>query len=232
MKVEIFDSPDAASRAAAACIAHEARDCIAARGGFSVAFSGGDTPAPMWRALANERLDWRDVDVFQVDERVAPAGHAERNLTGLDKHLLARATIPAERVHPMPVEHDDLEAAARAYARSLESVAGRPAVLDVVHLGIGADGHTASLVPGDPVLDSDDRDVAVSGIYEGRRRMTLTLPAIDRARIRVWLVLGAQKSAMLARLLDGDRSIPAGRVSRNHSQVFADRAAAGHAAQT
>jgi 6-phosphogluconolactonase len=172
------------------------------------------------------------VNVFQVDERVAPAGHAERNLTGLDKHLLARVTIPAARVHPMPVEHDDLEAATRAYVRSLEAVAGQPPVLDVVHLGIGADGHTASLVPGDAVLDSDDRDVAVSGIYEGRRRMTLTLPAIDRARIRVWLVLGAQKSAMLARLLDGDRSIPAGRVSRNHTHVFADRAAAGHTAQT
>ena len=231
MNVEIFDSPEAASRAAAACIAREARERIRAHGSFKVAFSGGGTPAPMWRALADERIAWQDVHVFQVDERVAPTGHAARNLTGLDSHLLARVTIPAEGVHPMPVEHEDLEAAARAYARSLEAVAGRPPVLDLVHLGIGADGHTASLVPGDPVLDSDDRDVDVSGVYEGRRRMTLTFRAIDRAGMRLWLVIGAEKAAMLGRLLEGDRTIPAGRVSRERTHVFADRAAAGRTLQ-
>jgi 6-phosphogluconolactonase len=126
----------------------------------------------------------------------------------------------------MAVEEEDLRTAASRYQRELEAVAGAPAVLDVVHLGLGADGHTASLVPGDPVLAVDGADVALSGSYAGRVRMTLTYPAIDRARALLWLVTGADKRAALPRLLAGDRSIPAGRVRAPEALVLADRAAA------
>ena len=175
----------------------------------------------MLRALAREDVPWDRVHLLQVDERVAPYGDADRNLTVLRESL----TVPA-RVHPMPVERDDLDAAARRYAETLAAVAGSPPVLDLVHLGLGGDGHTASLVPGDPVLDVGDRDVAITGPYQGRRRMTLTYPALDRARQVVWLVTGEDKAAMLARLHDGDAAIPAGRVRAAQAAVFADHAAA------
>ena len=175
----------------------------------------------MLRALTLEDVPWDRVDLLQVDERVAPDGGDDRNLTALRESL----TAPA-RVHPMPVERDDLEAAAKRYAATLASVAGSPPVLDLVHLGLGDDGHTASLVPGDPVLDVRDREVAISGPYQGRRRMTLTYPALDRARQVLWLVTGEGKAAMLARLHAGDAAIPAGRVRAVRAAVFADHAAA------
>ena len=175
----------------------------------------------MLRALAREDVPWDRVHLLQVDERVAPYGDADRNLSALRESL----TVPA-RVHPMPVERDDLDAAATHYADTLTSVAGSPPELDLVHLGLGGDGHTASLVPGDPVLDVGDRDVAITGPYQGRRRMTLTYPALDRARQVVWLVTGEDKAAMLARLCDGDATIPAGRVRAAQAAVFADHAAA------
>lgn len=175
----------------------------------------------MLRALAREDVPWARVHLLQVDERVAPDGDPDRNLTALRESF----TAPA-RLHPMPVEFDDLDAAAARYDDTLTSVAGSPPVLDLVHLGLGGDGHTASLVPGDPVLDVGDRDVAVTGPYQGRRRMTLTYPALDRARQVLWLVTGGDKAAMLARLCDGDRTIPAGRVGASQAVVFADRGAA------
>jgi len=162
----------------------------------------------------------------QVDERVAPVGDPERNLTHLRESLLAHAPLRPDRVHAMPVEERDLDGAAARYAETLREIAGAPPVLDLVHLGLGADGHTASLVPGDPVLEVDDADVALAGPYQGRRRMTLTYPMLDRARRVLWLVTGAEKAEMLVRLLDGDRSIPAGRVRRERALVLADRPAA------
>jgi 6-phosphogluconolactonase len=127
----------------------------------------------------------------------------------------------------MPVESPDLEAAAAQYALTLREIAGSPPVLDLAHLGLGPDGHTASLVPGDPVLDVTDADVAVTGrAYQGRRRMTLTYPMLNRSRRILWLVTGSEKVDMLARLRAGDRSIPAGRVSQDRALVLADRAAA------
>ena len=129
----------------------------------------------------------------------------------------------------MPVEMPDLEAAAKQYARTLTGIAGAPAVLDLVHLGLGPDGHTASLVPGDPVLDVTDSDVGLTDEYMGRRRMTLTYPVINRSRKILWLVTGSEKVPMLARLRAGDTTIPAGRVSREQALVLADRAAAGDA---
>jgi 6-phosphogluconolactonase len=198
----------------------------AARGCFVVAVSGGHTPWEMLRHLAGETIPWDAVHVVQVDERVAPAGDPDRNLTHLREALLAHAPLRPEQIHAMPVEEPDLAAAAARYAQVLREVAGSPAVLDVAHLGLGPDGHTASLVPGDPVLDVTDADVAVTGPYQGRRRMTLTYPVLDRARRILWLVTGGNKADMLPRLRDGDRSIPAGRVRRDRALVLADRDAA------
>ncbi len=226
MKVEILADADAAARRAAEVIAADARTAVAARGRFVMAVSGGHTPWVMLRALAGQDVPWKGVHVMQVDERVAPAGDPDRNLTHLRKSLLSHAPLPPDQIHPMPVESADLEDAAAAYAKTLESVSGAPPVLDLVHLGLGPDGHTASLVPGDPVLSVTDRDVALTGLYMGRRRMTLTYPVLDRARRVLWLVTGAEKAPVFPRLTRGDPSIPAGRVRRDAALVLADRAAA------
>ena len=221
------DGDDAsAARAGAEWVAACARRAVAERGICLMAFSGGSTPRAMLNGLVLEDLPWRELHLFQVDERIAPEGHGDRNLGQLTEALLGKTPIPRERIHAMPVEDDDPEAAARHYASTLTTLAGSPPILDLVHLGLGDDGHTASLVPGDPVLGVDDRDVALSGEYRGYRRMTLTFPMLDRARERLWLVTGAGKAGMLARLCAGDASIPAGRVSAENAVVFADRAAA------
>jgi len=227
MKIEVFADDEATARAAAKFIAEEAGAAVAARGLFVMAVSGGHTPWIMLRALASEKLPWERVHVVQVDERVAPAGHPDRNLTHLRESLLAHSPIRTEQIHAMPVESSDLETTARKYALTLNELAGSPPTLDLVHLGLGPDGHTASLVPGDPVLDVTDTDVAVTGVYQGRRRMTLTYPIINRARRILWLATGNEKAGMLARLRQGDRSIPAGRICQDQAVIFADRAAAG-----
>lgn len=228
MKLEVFDDADSVARAAAAAIAADARAAAAARGRFTLAVSGGHTPWIMLRALAAENVPWASVHVFQVDERVAPDGHPDRNLTHLRESLLQHAPLRPEQMHAMPVEAADLEAAARQYALTLQETAGSPPVLDLGHLGLGPDGHTASLVPGDPVLDVTDKDVAMTGIYQGRRRMTLTYPVLNRARRVLWVVTGSEKVDPLRRLRDGDVSIPAGRVCSEQALLLADRAAAGH----
>lgn len=227
MNSEVLADPDAVAWKAAAIIAAEARASVAARGRFVMAISGGQTPWMMLRALSTQDVPWNKVHVFQVDERIAPAGDPERNLTHLRASLLEQALLPADRIHAMPVEASDLEAAAAQYAVTLQETAGSPPVLDLVHLGLGSDGHTASLVPGDPVLDATDRDVALTGIYQGRRRMTLTYPIINRSRFILWVVTGRAKSEMLSQLRGGDQSIPAGLVRRDRAVVLADRAAAG-----
>lgn len=192
-----------------------------------MAVSGGHTPWVMLRALADEDVPWPSVHVFQVDERIAPAGDPDRNLTHLAESLLSRAPLPPAQLHAMPVEAADPVAAALQYAKALEKLAGSPPVLDLVHLGLGSDGHTASLVPNDPVLGVTDRNVAVTGVYMGRKRMTLTFPVLDRARKVLWLVTGSGKVPMLKRLLAHDPAIPAGRVRPENALVLADRAAAG-----
>jgi 6-phosphogluconolactonase len=183
----------------------------------------------MLHTLAREDVPWAGVHVIQVDERIAPAGDPDRNFTQLRESLLEHALLPAENLHAMPVEEADVEMAARRYAGVLERIAGRPPVLDLAHLGLGPDGHTASLVPDDPVLNVVDRDVALTGIYLKRRRMTLTYPMLNRSRRVLWVVTGAEKAAMLRRLLAADGSIPAGRVHQERAVVVADRAAAGRA---
>jgi len=216
----------AVARAAARFIASCAERAATDRDRFTVAFSGGSTPSEMLACLAGEDLPWRRVHVFQVDERSAPRGGTDRNLTELEDALLGKTPLARDAIHAMPVEASNLESAAQAYSAALCAQAGTPPVLDLVHLGLGDDGHTASLVPGDAVLDVDDSEVAVTTAYRGHRRMTLTLPLINRARTRLWLVTGTGKADMLARLMAGDTRIPAGRVSAENAVVFADEAAA------
>jgi len=226
MKIEVYSDADSVAREAARLIASEARAAVAARGSFVMAVSGGKTPWIMLRDLAQEEMPWNAVHVVQVDERVAPAGDPDRNLTHLRESLLSHAPLPPQQIHAMPVESADLAAGAAQYAKVLQSIAGSPPVLDLVHLGMGPDGHTASLVPGDPVLNINDADVAITAIYQGRPRMTLTYPIINRARRVLWLVTGKEKAGMLARLQSGDVSIPAGRIRGDDAVVLADQDAA------
>lgn len=230
MDIEVLDTAESVAQRAADVIAEEARKAVAARGRFVVAVSGGHTPWVMLRALAAADVPWPAIQIVQVDERVAPPGHPDRNLTHLRESLLDHAPLPAEHIYAMPVEFADLEVGAAKYAETLRQLAGSPPILDLVHLGLGPDGHTASLVPGDPVLNINDADVAITGTYQGRQRMTLTYPIINRSRKVLWVVTGAEKVPMLRRLLDGDESIPAGRIRREHAIVLADEAAAGQPA--
>jgi 6-phosphogluconolactonase len=216
-EIEVLPDPDAVARRGAALVAQAARDAVDARGRFMLAVSGGTTPWAMFRHLADEDMPWEATVIYQVDERIAPDGDPERNLTHLRESLGAAAAD----VRPMPVDAADLEPAAAAYAAEL------PDRFDLVHLGLGDDGHTASLVPGDPVLDVVDRAVALTAEYRGSRRMTLTYPALARADRLLWLVAGADKAQPLAKLLARDPAIPAGRVRDGGSLVLADRAAAG-----
>ena len=213
--LEVLADAGAVANRGAEVVAAAAREAVADRGTFHFAVSGGRTPWAMLEALTGEDVPWARVGIWQVDERIAPGGDPDRNLTYLEPLLPPGATL-----HPMAVEDPDLGAAAERYAASL------PSAFDLVHLGIGADGHTASLVPGDAVLDVADRDVAVTAEYRGRRRMTLTYPALARARRVLWLVTGADKAPMLPRLLRADPTIPAGRVRGAGQLVVADAAAA------
>jgi 6-phosphogluconolactonase len=207
---------DAVAAAGAGYVARLARTKVSERGRFTFAVSGGHTPWAMFAELKDEDMPWAQVELFQVDERVAPDGDPDRNLTHLRESI---GDTPAT-VRPMPVTDPDLAAAAAAYATVL------PARFDLVHLGLGPDGHTASLVPGDPVLEVTDALVGVTQPYQGHRRMTLTYPALARADQLLWLVTGADKREPLAKLLAGDESIPAGRVVAARSVVMADQAAA------
>lgn len=216
-ELEVLSDAEAVARRAAAVVATAIRDAPPAEL-FSFAVSGGRTPWLMFGYLAAEDLAWDRVAIWQVDERVAPTGDPDRNLTGLVASLPEAAL---HSIHPMPVEAPDLDAAAAAYEAEL------PPVFDLVHLGLGDDGHTASLVPGDYVLEVVEHRVAITGEYQGHRRMTLTYPALDRAAQVLWVVTGAEKAEPLRRLLAGDGSIPAGRVAAEHQRVLADGAAAG-----
>jgi 6-phosphogluconolactonase len=226
LRIRMLDDAEAVAREGAAYIAAEGRAAIAARGRFVLAVSGGQTPWRMLRLLADEELSWDKVQVFQVDERVAPLEAPDRNFTHLRASLLAEAPLTPAQIHAMPVEVQDLTAAAAYYAQLLRESAGAPPVLDLVHLGLGVDGHTASLAPGDEVLDITDTDVALTRVYQGRHRMTMTYPIINRARRILWVVTGPEKADILVRLRDGDHAIPAGRVRRYEALVLTDREAA------
>jgi 6-phosphogluconolactonase len=219
VKVEVLDDAEACARRGAQLICEAAEEAISARGSFSLAVSGGRAPWRMVELLGDFPIDWDRTEIFQVDERIAPEGDPDRNLTD----LVHNAPAPAlGRLRPMPVNAEDLEQACESYA------AGLPPKLDLVHLGLGPDGHTASLVPGDPVLDVADRTVALTAKpYQGRRRMTLTPPSLNAARRILWLVTGEDKRDAVAKLVVGDRSIPAGRIQGSHAALVGDQAALG-----
>lgn len=217
--LEICEDAEAAMRRAASFIAARLQEALDQRGRASLALSGGRTPARMCALLAAEDLAWTDIDVFQVDERIAPLDHQDRNAVLLRAAFGRRVDRSAERFHWMPVDGEDLEDAARRYAREIED---RYAALDVVHLGLGDDGHTASLFPGAPELEASERVTLTASEHLGRRRMTMTLPLINSARQIVWLVVGQDKRRVLARLIDGDPALVAGRVRRNDALIVTD----------
>jgi 6-phosphogluconolactonase len=219
-ELEVVADERAAARRAAELIAVAGREAAAARGPFGMAMSGGRTPWAMLAILGElEEMPWPATELFQVDERIASPGSEDRNLTHM---VLGLSMDHQSTLRPMPVTQRDFDAAARDYESAL------PERFDLVHLGLGPDGHTASLVPGDPVLEVSDRRVAITETaYQGHRRMTLTYPAIDEARQILWLVTGAEKRDALAKLMAGDESIPAGRVRNEAMTIVADEAAAG-----
>jgi 6-phosphogluconolactonase len=227
MELHVAEDAQSTSEQAAQWIAAMVHETVQRTGRCILPLSGGRTPQAMFMALAEMDVPWNSLHLVQVDERLAPLGDPVRNLTLLQEDLLDRVPLPRKQVYRMPAEADDPVAAARRYTKTLEALAGSPPVFDIVHLGLGDDGHTASLVPDDPVLEVRDEEVAVTAVYQGKRRMTLTYPALDRAHHRLWLVTGAAKTGMLERLLRGDTSIPAGRVESKNSVVFADRDAVG-----
>jgi len=227
MQLEVLRDAETVAERAAAIIAENARAACHARGLFLMAVSGGHTPWVMLSMLANEEVPWGEVHIFQVDERIAPAGDPDRNLTHLRESLLQNAPLDPAHIYPMPVESCNPVSAAADYAMTLQTIAGSPPVLDLVHLGLGPDGHTASLVPADPVLHVTDSDIGVTGLYQGRKRMTLTYPVINRARQILWVVTGTEKVKPLDQLLNGDTSIPGGRIRRDKALILADEAAIG-----
>ena len=225
MEIRQCQTPEDVAVAGANFVSARAAEAIAERGQITLALSGGSTPWVMLGKLAEFDLPWDRFKIFQVDERVAADGNPERNLVHIRKEFADRIALPAENLLAMPVVSDDLEQAAGKYQEILANLAGDPPVLDVIHLGLGGDGHTASLVPGDPVLDESERDVAITDIYSGRQRMTLTYSIINRARHILWLITGEGKADMLSRLIQGDADIPAGRVSQQQATIIADTAA-------
>jgi 6-phosphogluconolactonase len=224
-KLEVLEDAPAVARRAASLIEERLRNAVIERGTATFAVSGGRTPARMLRALAREDLAWEHLDLFQVDERAAPEGHPERNATAIRSAFATRLELHPERFHWMLIEQPDLAAGARAYEDTLRSIAGRPAVLDLVQLGIGEDGHTASIFPGAPAQDAAT-DVTPAAAHGGWRRMTLTMPAINRARFIVWVVTGSAKRQVLSGLLAGDPSLVASRVRRTDVAIIADADAA------
>jgi 6-phosphogluconolactonase len=220
IELEVAGDERAAARRSAELIAAAGAEAARERGAFELALSGGRSPWAMLAILGElEEMPWDRTHLFQVDERVAAPGSEDRNLTHM---VLGLSMGHQPALRPMPVTQRDLDDAAREYEAAL------PDRFDLVHLGLGPDGHTASLVPDDPVLAVSDRRVAITGgSYQGHPRMTLTYPELGNARRILWLVTGPDKREPLAKLLAGDESIPAGRVRNEEMVVVADAAAAG-----
>ena len=226
MRIQVLSDVVPVARQAAALIAEEARKGVASRGRFVMAVGGGHTCWLMLHALAREKLPWKCVHVLQTDELIAGEYDPDRNLPHLRRSLVGNCPLPADQIYPMPVGIPDAATAVSSYTQTLVKLAGAPPVLDLVHLILGSDGHTASLMPDDPVLDVEDADVALTEACAEGRRMTLTFPALNRARRVLWVVTGPEKAEMLALLRNADLSIPAGRIRRDRAIVLADSAAA------
>lgn len=226
MKLKVLPDIERVAQQAVKIITRVAQERIQQSGQFSFAVSGGSTPWIMLRQLAISNLDWGKVALFQTDERIVPAGDPQRNLVQIKQQLLDHSALKQDQIFAMPVEQTDLESAARDYSQELHKRCGNPPILDLIHLGLGEDGHTASLLPGDSALTSHET-IAISNEYQGLRRMTMTYSVINAARHRLWIVTGAKKRAMLERLYHGDRSIPAGRVERDNAIILADEDVVG-----
>ncbi len=226
MRIHVSETAEMAAAHAAEWLRAEISRASAQRGRCAIALSGGRTPWRMLHDLKRLHVHWHDVQLFQVDERLVPASDERRNARQIADLMIAPDALQLNQFHPMPVERQPIAAGVADYTALLASLAGSPPVLDVVQLGLGADGHTASLVPGDALLDVHDQDVGVSAPYQGVPRMTLTYRALNAARHRLWLVTGADKVDALRALWNGDAAVPAGRVARESSIVFADAAAA------
>ena len=228
MKTEIFPSADQVAEGAATYIEQLIRETLVRKKSFSMAISGGRTPWEMLKILSKASLPWTRVNLFQVDERVAPDGHADRNLTQLFQVIEGSPLVTRMRIFPMPVTAEDLDAASQDYSKLIHEITEGEG-LDLIHLGMGSDGHTASLVPGDGVLDVTVREVACTEqLYQGRIRMTLTYPILNSAKKILWIVTGAEKQEMVQRLLKRDTSIPAGSVNQANALLMADQAAFGN----
>ncbi len=224
MRLEVVEGgPGRLAERAAVWLADRLWAAVAERGVAHLAVSGGNTPNTTFVSLAIMPVPWSRVHLWQVDERAAPNGDPDRNATALREHLLARVPIPLEQVHLFDAAADDLTDAAERYALELHVACN--GVLDVVHLGLGDDGHTASWPPGDPVVNIDDRDVAVVAPFNGRARLTLTVPAVNRAHHLLVLVEGQAKASVVRRLIDGDTSIPASHLRRTGTTILADEVA-------
>jgi len=228
MRVEVCSTPQEAATRAAELIAECLREAIARSGNGTVALSGGRTPSTMLQELASAPLDWSRIHIFQVDERLVDDGDERSNMKTI-RSAFERPSLAIEQMHHMQIHGDSPQAGADRYTSQIRLVAGNPPTFDVVHLGLGEDGHTASLFPGDSALDADG-DVAVTGIHGGVRRMTLTLKVINRARSRVWLVTGNAKRNVVQGLLRRDLALIASRVDQDNSSLVIDReASAGEA---
>jgi len=227
MELHILPDAEAVAQKAAWIITVLAQERARLTGKFLFAVSGGSTPWKVLRQLAETAaLPWEAVELFQVDERIAPAGDAQRNLTQITQSLLDHSALSLKQIHAMPVEQKDLESSAESYVQQLIKLCGDPPKLDLIHLGLGEDGHTASLIPGDPALKSCEL-VTVTKEYQGLPRMTMTYPVLNAAHHRLWIVTGTNKQPMLERLYKGDDSIPAGLVERDNAIILADQNAAG-----
>jgi 6-phosphogluconolactonase len=226
MQVEVQQDAEQAAQRAAELMAEAVLQTLAQQEQCHLAFSGGSTAPALLEAFATHALPWDRVQIFQVDERIAPTVDAARNFTALLRVLAERVPLPMANLHPMPVEIEPPEEAAVDYQHLLLDMIGRPPVFDLVHLGLGADGHTASLVPGDPVLAVENRDVAVCGVYQGHKRLTLTYPILLRAKRVLFLVSGEDKRQAVQQLVDGDPAIPAGRLAGDNAILILDQKAA------
>jgi 6-phosphogluconolactonase len=225
MKTELFPTADQVAAGAAAYLEQEIRVALTHQKSFSLAISGGRTPWEMLKILSKADLPWKRVNLFQVDERVAPDGHADRNLTQLFQAIAGTPMVTQLRIFPMPVLAEDLEEGCREYTQVLDEVTEGKG-LDLIHLGLGSDGHTASLVPGDGVMEVQDRLVACTqNTYQGRIRMTLTYPLLNSAKQLLWIVTGSEKQEMVQRLLQKDQSIPAGSIRQENALLMVDQAA-------
>ena len=221
MNIDVVNDREALAERVAQRLADHIRDAVEARGAAYVGLSGGPVPPPMFRRLSDIDLPWDKVHLFQIDERVAPDGDPDRNANAIQTNLLDRTPAVG---HLMPVTADDLDAAAAEYDQLLQELCG--GVLDVIHLGLGDDGHTASLLPNDPVLDVTDADITMTGEYRGRRRMTFTYPSINRSRAIVWEVTGADKADAVKALLGGG-DVPGARIAQNNAVLVVTADAAG-----